>query len=240
MATRHTTSQLRRLWSPACPTGDMRTVTMWTGAKIVVHRLMVDAFEAVDAVMYRHRYRPRAPVTGAYNCRRITGGTGYSLHAYGIAADFNWDTNPYRSDGVLVTDMPAVMVADIKRISVADGTAVFRWGGDYRSVKDAMHFEGVLSPTDMRRGLDRGTYPAVEGDVNMEALVESLQTACNAAKIRDDDGNVLKVDGDLGAKTQQALNRWAALAKRDRVGVTQKAADARYLRKGATVDLDPA
>ena len=42
-----------------------------------------------------HGYRIREQDTGGYACRKITGGTQPSLHSYGIAADVNWQTNPY-------------------------------------------------------------------------------------------------------------------------------------------------
>jgi hypothetical protein len=37
------------------------------------------------AQMYAWNWDPPKASTGAYNCRPITGGTLYSLHAYGIA-----------------------------------------------------------------------------------------------------------------------------------------------------------
>jgi peptidoglycan hydrolase-like protein with peptidoglycan-binding domain len=125
--------------------------------------LVVEGFTALDAIMRSFRYVPRANSpsaweTGAYNCRTITGGTGYSLHAFGIAADINARTNPYGRS--LVTDMPAAMVAAIKAIQTKAGLSVFRWGGNYSGNKDAMHYEVVLSPAEIQVGIDWGTVPA--------------------------------------------------------------------------------
>ena len=53
----------------------------------------VDAVHALDAVLREWSYETRSADTGAYNCRQITGGSGYSLHAYGIALDINWQSN---------------------------------------------------------------------------------------------------------------------------------------------------
>lgn len=152
------TSQLRVLWSPACRAkGDV----------------YLAAYAALDACMRAHNYRPRAADTGAYNCRTITGGSGYSLHAYGpasrfrfwsgveiatsLAVDINWQTNPYGPR--LVTDMPRAMIDAIYRVRTRNGKQVFRWGGYYTVNKDAMHFEIVVSPADLATGIDPSSLP---------------------------------------------------------------------------------
>lgn len=156
-----TTSALRREWAPACtPKGPV----------------FLDAYQALDTVFRHHGYRPTGPDCGAYNCRRITGGTGYSLHSYGpgdrftfwtgvtvstaLAVDINWQDNPYGP--VLRTDMPRSMVDDVLRIRTRNGQQVWRWGGDYTSNKDAMHFEIVCGPRDLGTGIDATTLPAVK------------------------------------------------------------------------------
>lgn len=156
-----TTQQVREAWSPACQT---------KGADLVA------AYQALDAVMKKHGYKPRSGVTGAFNCRKITGGTGYSLHAYGpgviftfwtgvrvttaVAVDVNWDKNPYGPR--LITDMPRAMVDDICAIKTVDGLQVWRWGGYYSNNKDAMHYEIVVSPAELRKGI--AGFPGAEED----------------------------------------------------------------------------
>lgn len=152
------TSALRRVWAPACaPKGSV----------------FLAAYAALDACLRAHRYAPRAKDTGAYNCRQITGGKGYSLHAYGpadrftfwngvtiataLAVDINWTTNPYGPR--LVTDMPRAMVDAVKAVRTNSGAQVWRWGGDYATNKDAMHFEIVCTPSDLRTGIDPDTLP---------------------------------------------------------------------------------
>lgn len=130
---------------------------------------VVDAFQALDGVMRTFSYVPRANSpgaweTGAYNCRKITGGSGFSLHAYGIAADINARTNPYGK--ALITDMPFAMVAAVKGIKTKKGAQVFRWGGDYQSVKDAMHYEVVASPAELTDGIDWESMVAEPPDPN--------------------------------------------------------------------------
>jgi len=153
-----TTTQLRKAWGPPCSAASNRVTIPLNGAgRITVDKRTAAAFQALNACLVAHRYLTRRADTGAYNCRRITGGTGYSLHAYGIAADINWQTNAYGR--VLRTDMPPAMRADIKAIRTRNGRQVFGWGGDYRNNKDAMHFEVVCTPGDLATGIDPATVP---------------------------------------------------------------------------------
>jgi len=57
----------------------------------------------------------------------------FSFHAVGAALDINSTTNPYRTDNVLITDMPTWFV-DAWR------SAGWCWGGNWLSKKDPMHF----------------------------------------------------------------------------------------------------
>jgi len=199
------TSQLRNAWAPACkPKG----------------RVLIDAFAALDAVLKRHGYAPRRGDTGAYNCRKITGGSGYSLHAYGpgdrftfwngvaistaLAVDINWQSNPYGKR--LVTDMPAGMVAEIKAIRTGNGKQVWRWGGDYSGNKDAMHFEIVCTPADLATGV-KGTAAASGSGIPHDVLrrgdkgpkVTAVQWTLTFL------GHPVVVDGDYGPATTAAV-----------------------------------
>jgi hypothetical protein len=151
-----TTPQLRTAWAPACAV-PVETVELVQGVRVTCHRAAVTAVRALGRVLEAHNYTVRSGDTGAYNCRQITEGEGHSLHAFGIALDINWNTNPYRRDNVLVTDMPRIMVQNILRIRTVSGRQVWGWGGNYRSVKDAMHYEVVCAPADLATGIDWGT-----------------------------------------------------------------------------------
>jgi hypothetical protein len=148
-----TTPELRRKWAPACD-DCMKAVELVQGVRIQCHERAATAVQALGRVLEAHGYPVRQGDTGGFSCRRITGGTGHSLHSFGIAIDINWDTNPYRADNVLVTDMNRAMVDDILRIRTLSGSPVWRWGGDFRSVKDAMHFEVACSPADLSSGVE--------------------------------------------------------------------------------------
>jgi prefoldin subunit 5 len=150
------TSDMRVAWGPHCTTGGRLLVTMPVGnqgARITVDSRAVPAFKKLDEIFSRHNYLIRKVDTGAYNCRLITGGTDWSLHAYAIAGDFNWQTNPYGPN--LVTDMPPEMIRDIEALRTKRSKKqVFRWGGRYSGNKDAMHFELIVTPAELAEGIE--------------------------------------------------------------------------------------
>ena len=146
-----TTTQLRAAWAPACKLQHPRTITLNGDGRVTVDGRVVDAVLALNDVLKQYSYRTRRGDTGAYNCRKITGGTGYSLHAYGTAIDINWGTNPYGRR--LITDMPPAMVDEILAIRTRNGKQVWRWGGHYTTNRDAMHYEIVCTPADLATGV---------------------------------------------------------------------------------------
>ena len=88
--------------------------------------------------------------TSAYNCRRTTGGTSWSEHAYGTALDINPVQNPYVR-GTTVEPEAGRAYLDRTRVRagmVVGGDVVVRafagigweWGGDFRTLKDYQHF----------------------------------------------------------------------------------------------------
>lgn len=74
-----------------------------------------------------------------WNKRMIAGTNIPSNHAWPTAIDVNPSKNPYRKDNKLVTDIPVRVREIFKRYG-------FSWGGDYRTVKDAMHWEYLGAP----------------------------------------------------------------------------------------------
>lgn len=163
------TSEMRAAWSPACDGSGMTTIDFGDGgARITVDRVTVPIWRAVEAIFAKYRYPIRRADTGAYNCRQITGGSGYSLHAYGIAVDVNWQSNPYGPN--LVTDMPPGAIREIEALRV-DGQPVVRWGGRYSGNKDAMHFEVIVPPAVASRfTYDQGGLTVAEIDQLIEVI----------------------------------------------------------------------
>lgn len=80
---------------------------------------------------------------GGYNYREIRGyeGTGtISNHGSGTAIDINGAKHPLGASGTVSAFLRAAITAKAASLGL-------RWGGDYRSRKDEMHFEVVLPPT---------------------------------------------------------------------------------------------
>lgn len=169
-------AQLRRLWRDfECD--ETRLVRIPFGPdSIRVAAPAAEAFQRLAEIILRHGYEIRPVDTDSYNCRTITGGKLKSLHAYGIALDINWRTNPYRDHpgtrpprfspkptqaeraadvaaGHADTDMTPAMIAEIEALTTIDGRRVFKWGGHFGTLKDAMHFELDVGPEELERGL---------------------------------------------------------------------------------------
>lgn len=206
-----TTAELRELWGPkASKPADLEVVTLWTGLVVQVRKGTAAWWLALDGVMQRHGYRPR--VAGGYFDRPITGGTGLSLHAFGIAVDYNPAQNPYGR--VFITDMPEAMIVEARAICTPAGVLAFRWGGDWdgdgehdERIYDAMHFELQLSPCEAAAVPQLAAKPAKPA-IPVLAIgakgphVRTLQKALNKA------GAGLKVDGGFGPLTQRAVKRY--------------------------------
>ncbi|QKD02719.1 M15 family peptidase [Mesorhizobium loti R88b] len=137
----------------------------------------VDAWRALEAVLDKYSYQIRKSDTAAYANRAITGGTKPSLHAYGIAADVDWQTNPYKKTpdkrqvifsnkpsqderaldvrfGRADTDMTPQMIDEVLGIVTVGKQGVFAWGGNFRSSKDTMHFQLDVTPEELSTGID--------------------------------------------------------------------------------------
>lgn len=118
----------------------------------------------------------------ANRCIRGTGpGTSRacvkSNHSWGLAIDVNATKNPMTFDGRLITDMPATTGLIAAKWGL-------RWGANYTGTsKDAMHFEFMGRPEDVKR------YPT-GGSVSPTAV-----TPANSApdRITLEDGTVNKL-----------------------------------------------
>jgi len=196
-----TTQQIRNWWAPACR-GPFTKVALFGEGTVSVDGRIVRAVQALNACLQAHGYSTRKADTGAYNCRKITGGSGYSLHAYGIAIDINWQSNPYGK--TLKTDMPGAMVAAIKAIRTMNGKQVWGWGGDYSGNKDAMHFEVVCSPADIVTGINPASVP---GSAPLPPPPPAQPTGERDRWRRVQSLVGVTADGLPGPKTEAAINR---------------------------------
>jgi hypothetical protein len=88
--------------------------------------------------------------TAAFACRPVRGQTAWSQHAYGLAVDVNPFQNPYHKGEVVLPELATSYLdrGDVRvGMILPDGPVVrafasvgWQWGGDYRSLKDFMHF----------------------------------------------------------------------------------------------------
>ena len=87
--------------------------------------------------------------TSAFNCRPVTGGSGFSEHSYGTAIDINPVENPYLSGDLVLPaagrefldrpDLPGVIRhGDATWLAFAD--VGWSWGGDWSDPVDYQHF----------------------------------------------------------------------------------------------------
>ena len=89
-------------------------------------------------------------VTTGFTCRPATGSTNWSFHAYGMAIDINPFHNPYLKGDLVLPEMASAYVDrdDVRPGMVVDGDVVteafadigWRWGGNWNTLKDWMHF----------------------------------------------------------------------------------------------------
>jgi hypothetical protein len=209
------TSELRRAWAPACRSKG---------------KVFLPAYAALDAAFRKHRYDIRPGDSGAYNCRTITGGSGYSLHAYGpgysyeywdgssfstsLAVDINWQTNPYGPR--LITDMPRAMIDDIVRIQTNNGRQVWGWGGYYSGNKDAMHFEIVCSPGDLSTGINPRTIPGgSSGPIDEEFDLSAEQYNDIKARLDRIERRINEVESEETRRFETAVSALAIIKRVD-------------------------
>ncbi len=101
---------------------------------------------------------------GGYNYRNIAGTNKLSNHAFGNAIDINPQANPMGRN--LVTDMPA----SVSAIAARNG---FDWGGDWKSKKDAMHFE-ISQAKSAGAALEKLAGASTETTKGLSSLATSL------------------------------------------------------------------
>ena len=118
------------------------TVRSPSGVPFQIHADAAPSFQGfineLESTGYRIRPSSENGGGGGFNIRPKAGGGGMSEHSWGNAIDINPDKNPF-TKGPLITDLPS---------NVSDMAAKYglTWGGDWRSSKDAMHFEWAGIP----------------------------------------------------------------------------------------------
>lgn len=112
------------------------TVPYSGGRRVLVHQKMLPSLQEVSQKLTQHASEGRIYLitsASSFVPRTIGGRYQTSRHAMGLAIDLNPAQNPFREDGVLVTNMPSWFVE-------AWTSSGFCWGGSWPTSKDAMHF----------------------------------------------------------------------------------------------------
>ncbi|HEY5116542.1 MAG TPA: M15 family metallopeptidase, partial [Nakamurella sp.] len=168
--------RMRTSWRPGCPVplSDLRYLTVTyrgfeggdhVGELVVaasVAPAVVEVFRRLHAIGY-----PLASVrlvddfggsddqsmaadnSSAFNCRPVTGGTGFSQHSFGTAIDLNPVQNPYLSGTLVLPEQgraflartagPGVILPGDAVVSAFAGIG-WSWGGVWTNPVDYMHF----------------------------------------------------------------------------------------------------
>lgn len=80
-----------------------------------------------------------------WSFRRISGSDEYSNHASGTAVDLNSTKHPQGQEPIKSFTQDQITAIHVLVEDLCQGKV--RWGGDYRTVKDGMHFE-INAPYD--------------------------------------------------------------------------------------------
>lgn len=117
------------------------TTVNFLGKNYQVHNKMAVALKSAQQQVTAAGilYKSTESGGGAFNWRaNVNKPTEQSLHSFGIALDINPTKNPNYQSTVrpCKTDMPISLINIMRNNG-------FRWGGDYKTVCDSMHFEWV-------------------------------------------------------------------------------------------------
>lgn len=177
LASAQSTEQIRQLWKAhQCKLEEMVTIEVDPAAAaanaanavkpgtqlqrtalVLVHKLAEPFFVALHEIFADYDWSPDPDTTGGWICRDNVSVKGKkSLHAFGIAADYEWDKNHFIRSMAPPnhSNINLEMLVDIEtKIRTTEDKFVFRWGGNFKDKKSPMHFEIVLGPDDLAKGI---------------------------------------------------------------------------------------
>lgn len=204
-------------WNGPCK-GTIKTVVLSNGVKLPVRQEIAELVGLLCEQTMKRGYRLVPGWCWGYACRKIRGSNSWSNHAWGLAVDLNAPKNPMSSR--LITDMPDWMPVMWKSYG-------FRWGGDYRGRKDAMHYEFTGSVQDAKAYTERARRQLVKSDTKGKGVhmfifgVKSSDAAKAGVWLATESGKALHIpkpediDGlkkagvsDAGEMSQSFLERF--------------------------------
>ena len=170
----------RSTWGDSCPVGldELSYLTVsfigfdggsYVG-ELIVNAAHADAMVGVFRAMFDSRFpleevRVVAPWeldaaptgdgnnTTAFVCRPVTGGSGWSQHAYGLAIDINPFHNPYKKADLVLPELATFytdqalglpgMITEGDVVVAAFDSLGWGWGGRWNSLTDPQHFSAT-------------------------------------------------------------------------------------------------
>jgi hypothetical protein len=122
--------------------------------KLFAARYPIQRLRLVDAYRADDDRSMAANSTSGFNCRRVSGSSSWSEHAFGRALDLNPLRNPYVTRGGRVSPPAGRPYADRARRAAgmvhagdtvvrAFAAAGWRWGGNWSGSRDYQHFSST-------------------------------------------------------------------------------------------------
>jgi hypothetical protein len=142
----HATSSASTRWTIRSPA--------WAFGRLYADRFQIRQIQPVTAFGSSDDRSMEANNTSAFNCRAVTGGSGWSEHAYGRAIDINPVQNPYVTGSGTVlppagrpwadrtVEAPG-MVHPGGPVTSAFGAIGWGWGGTWVNTKDYQHLSST-------------------------------------------------------------------------------------------------
>jgi hypothetical protein len=199
------TSQMRAEYSAyLCNTRGYTTIEFLGRAPVRVIDLFVEGWSAAERALLANGY-PQAQNVGSYNCRKISGSSRYSLHAYRLAIDVDAPQNWVQGRGNTMNWSKAKLtkkqVLSVEKIRTNSGQQVFRNGYVFNN-PDPMHFQGSVRITDLKTGIDWSTVDG-EGSVPLPPG--------GGTEMFCEHGDGISGRGDVSATRMEVVKSWQVI-----------------------------
>lgn len=199
---------------PACSAAPLAWYTVpGTSERVRIRTGPVATVLLYVAQRWKNEIEPITQI-GGYACRDIIGSNTTSNHASGTAVDIDWDKHPLgaQPSATFAAKVHAILNTVIGGVRVGD---IIRWGGDYHSRKDGMHYEinAPLSQVTRLANAILNDHPAPvppptnTGEIEMEGIVkvgtkaaQFYYTFTGLVWIKDGD-HLSRIEGEYKART---------------------------------------
>ncbi|MFL5736743.1 MAG: M15 family metallopeptidase [Actinomycetota bacterium] len=158
-----------RGWGPGWPHCSVHAVPLVVGGTSFPAGVAPEIHDLLELLLVESEKRGLVKLhpgwCWGYGCRPITGTTTVpSNHSWGLAIDINAPVNGYGSASHTIEQPMATLW----------NRYGFRWGGNYSTTKDWMHFEFMGTPADAREMTDKARKDFGQEDALTKAEKEQL------------------------------------------------------------------